>query len=159
MQIQFRVQFQPCLTVQIPFSIYEEHQINKKDISFPFCNEKPERGRREETQLAFDIRYTLHLSFFRPQSVAFILILVISGSQNDISTTSLISGLRKKKKKGTRRSGAGPATDSRRTLRAQHWPELCYVTSPSCKGGWEIPAPNTIRMLIKEGKEYQLGSK
>lgn len=94
-------------------------RLIKKIFHFPSVM-RSQRGADEKKRswpLTSDIPY-IFLSFFLPQSVAFILILVISGSQNDISTTSLISGLRKKKKKGTRRSGAGPATDSRRTLRA-----------------------------------------
>lgn len=94
---------------------------------------------REKCHLIHDVRYFPLLSLFVPQSAAFILILVISGSQDDISTTSLTSALEaEEREERDSESGVGPIINSQYSLHASHWPEMHYMTTPSCKGGWVV---------------------
>lgn len=88
-----------------------------------------------------------------PTSVAFVLVLVISRSQGGVSTTRLTPALpgwgNRRKGQG---EGAGPTANSQHTFHVPHWPEPAYISIPSCKGGWEVPPSNIIRILMNKGK-------
>lgn len=87
-------------------------------------------------QLIHDVRYFPPLSLFVPQCVAFVLILVISGSQDNISTTSLMSALQSwgKTKKGQGEWG-GANHKFQHTLHASYWPEMPWSPSASREAG------------------------
>lgn len=101
------------------------------------------------------------LAFFVPKSVAFIFMFVILGSQDIVSTTSMTSTLSttspRKKDEKDKEKGQEPINNFQHTLHASHWPELSYMTTPSCKRSWKILPQMQSEFSWRKEKDATLG--
>lgn len=124
-----------------PLSVYKKHYINKKDVSFSSCNKKPERSRWEKNATWSTMSDIFHFFLSLYPSLWLVSLFLLSQGHK-MTSPPLAWPLHSRPKEREERdneSGVGPVINSQYTLHASHWPEMHYMTTPSCEGAWVVP--------------------